>query len=80
LSYNEFAKALKDFKINITEEEARAAFCEFDRDNSGRISIDEFIRGVRGQMNSFRADLVRKAFAILDKDGDGVIRVIISFY
>jgi len=75
LSYNEFAKALKDFKINLTEEEARATFSEFDVDGSGRISIDEFIRGVRGEMNSFRADLVKRAFAILDKDGDGVIRV-----
>ena len=75
ISYSEFSKALRDFKIALTEEEARAIFRDFDSDNSGRISIDEFIRGVRGEMNNFRTNLVKQAFNVLDRDGDGVLRV-----
>ena len=75
ISYSEFSKALRDFKITLTEEEARAIFRDFDSDNSGKVSIDEFIRGVRGEMNDFRVNLVKQAFSVLDRDGDGVLRV-----
>jgi hypothetical protein len=50
-------------------------FKEFDCDNSGEISYDEFIRGIRGPMNSFRKMLVGKAFNIMDKDKSGVIDI-----
>lgn len=74
LSYKEFSKAVKDFKLDLNEEETRAVFKEFDTDNSGHISIDEFVRGVRGEMNPSRVSLVKLAFKALDKDGDGVLR------
>mmetsp|Transcript_25402 Transcript_25402/g.33170 ORF Transcript_25402/g.33170 Transcript_25402/m.33170 type:complete len:365 (-) Transcript_25402:458-1552(-) len=47
----------------------------FDRDQSGKISIEEFARGVRGQMSRDRKLLVRKAFQRLDKTGDGVVNI-----
>lgn len=73
LSYAEFHKGMQDFKIELTDNECRALFIEFDMDNSGKISIDEFVRGVRGPMNSFRTNLVKTAFNILDKNSDGVL-------
>lgn len=48
-------------------------FQYFDRDSSGSIDYDEFVRGVRGPMNSFRQNIVKAAFKKLDKDGSGVI-------
>jgi Ca2+-binding EF-hand superfamily protein len=50
-------------------------FDAFDRDRSGTVSYDEFIRGVRGPMNPFRIGLVKQAFTKLDKTGDGVVDI-----
>ena len=75
ISYREFTKALKDYKIDLNDDESRALFKEFDVDGSGVVSIDEFVRAVRGEMNEFRRNLVVQAFSVLDKDRDGVLRV-----
>ena len=48
-------------------------FTAFDRDGSGEIDYDEFVRGVRGSMNPFRQKIVKTAFTQLDRDGSGVI-------
>jgi len=45
----------------------------FDRDGSGSIDYDEFLRGVRGGMNDFRKNLALKAFDIMDKDHSGIL-------
>lgn len=50
-------------------------FAIFDRDDSGAINYDEFLRGVRGEMNDFRRRLTDKAFKIMDKDGSGVLEI-----
>lgn len=51
IDINEFKKAMKDFKVDISESDIRAVFTAFDRDGSGEIDYDEFVRGVRGPMN-----------------------------
>jgi Ca2+-binding EF-hand superfamily protein len=45
----------------------------FDRDGSGKVDYEEFLRAVRGEMNNYRVALVKKAFNILDKDKSGVL-------
>jgi len=45
----------------------------FDRDRSGTIDYDEFLRGVRGEMNQFRKNYAMKAFKIMDKDKSGIL-------
>jgi len=47
----------------------------FDRDRSGSIDYDEFLRGVRGEMNDYRANLAKKAFNIMDKDKSGTLNI-----
>lgn len=66
---------MKDFKVDLSDQETRAVFNYFDADGSGRVEIDEFIRPLRGEMNSFRVTLVKEAFRAIDKDNDGVLRV-----
>jgi Ca2+-binding EF-hand superfamily protein len=64
----EFTKAMSDFNLGFTEGEIQKLFSYFDFDRSGLIEYDEFIRAIRGPMNSFRKSIVAKAFNILDKD------------
>ena len=61
--------AIKDFKINISEEKARNIFESLDADSSGTISVDEFIQGVIGPLSPLRKRLTEEAFDHLDKDG-----------
>lgn len=75
INYNEFAKAMKDFGVGLSEEESKILFKEFDVDKSGHVSIDEFIRGIRGEMNGFRKNLIITCFKLLDKNGDGTLQV-----
>ena len=43
----EFKKAIKDFRVGISEKDIDRLFELFDRDRSGRIDYDEFLRGIR---------------------------------
>ena len=45
----------------------------FDSDKSGVISYDEFLRGVVGEMNSFRKNVVKTAYKKLERDSRGYV-------
>jgi Ca2+-binding EF-hand superfamily protein len=47
LDLYEFKKCCKDFRTGITEMDQERLFNIFDRDRSGKIDYDEFLRGVR---------------------------------
>jgi len=59
----------------VSDGDADRLFRIFDRDRSGKIDYDEFLRGVRGEMNEFRKTLAKKAFTIMDKDKSGVLNL-----
>jgi hypothetical protein len=46
-----------------------------DRDRSGTIDIDEFLIGIKGDLNDRRKKFVSMAFNILDIDGSGEITI-----
>ena len=71
----EFKKAVRDFRVDLTEKEIGMVFQAFDRDGSGAIDYDEFVRGVRGEMNQFRKKIVMAAFKRIDRDGSGVLDI-----
>ena len=73
IDFNEFKKACKTFNFGLEDNQMRIAFVAFDRDNTGEIDYDEFIRSVRGEMNEFRQKIVKKAFDILDINKNGQI-------
>lgn len=75
LDMYEFKKAVRDFRIGLTEKDSERLFRIFDRDGSGRIDYEEFLRGVRGEMNQFRVNLCKKAFTIMDKDRSGILNL-----
>ncbi|CAG9332419.1 unnamed protein product [Blepharisma stoltei] len=75
LDRNEFVKALRDFRLDVTEENARKLFRYFDVDGTGTIDYEEFVHRLRGEMSNARKQMVLQAFNKLDKTGDGFITV-----
>jgi Ca2+-binding EF-hand superfamily protein len=75
LSKAEFNKAMQDFALGFTAQQCSALFDYFDVDRSGSIDYDEFIRAIRGPMNSTRKLAVAAAYKKLDKDGNGWIDI-----
>jgi Ca2+-binding EF-hand superfamily protein len=71
----EFSKAMMDYQLGFTDAEIQKLFHYFDFDRSGLIEFDEFVRAIRGVMNDNRKAIVMKAFAHLDKDGNGWIDI-----
>ena len=66
---------LKENGHTLSPSEFERIFKYFDKNNDGKISYDEFLRGVRGALNARRSVLVEKVFAKLDKTGDGKVTV-----
>ena len=54
LSKSEFNKAMQDFALGFTPQQCSALFDYFDVDHGGSVDYDEFIRAIRGPMNSNR--------------------------
>lgn len=66
---------MRDFKIDVPEDQVTIVFNAFDLNRDGTISYDEFLRIIRGDLNSFRLTLVKKAFTKLDRDGSGIVDI-----
>ena len=75
LNMAEFVKAVRDFRVNLTEQDSRRLFAHMDADHSGEIDYEEFVHRVRGPMNNARKQLVTQAFNKLDKNGNGVVEL-----
>ena len=75
LSEQEFAKACRDFKTGISEENIPTLFTAFDTNHDGTLNIDEFLMAIRGELSDMRLKLVKQAFAKIDKDGSGYLDI-----
>lgn len=62
LDKSEFVKAMHDFRIGMNDRQCAQVYNVFDRDGSGEVSYDEFLRTIRGQMNPFRKNVALKAY------------------
>lgn len=50
----EFKYAMRDYGAEITEKECAAIVKYFDTNHDGKISFDEFLRAIRGELNPHR--------------------------
>lgn len=74
LSVDEFIVGCRECRIaKMTSEELNEVFRRFDKDGTGTLDFEEFLLALRPKMNEFRRKLVKKAFAKMDKTGDGII-------
>lgn len=73
LDLPELTKAIRDFRVDLSNNEVKILFNLLDTDQSGEVAYDEFLREIRGDMNNFRKKLVDQAFSKLDTDGSGVV-------
>ena len=69
----EFADGLLEMGIDLPNEQVDALLGFFDKNGDGKISLDEFLVGIRGQLNAKRQAAVDKAFLAFDKTCDGVV-------
>lgn len=75
ISLPEFAKACKDFRVGINEDNVPQLFDLFDTNHDGTLNIDEFLMAIRGELNDYRKALVEKAFRKIDRDASGYIEI-----
>ena len=73
LSLVEFKKALKEFKMDLSDADLRALFSFFDADGSGSIDFEELVQGLRDPLLPRRLKLVELAFSVIDRDGSGIV-------
>ena len=73
LDTNELMWGLKDFDIHLSEEQCNVLISHFDRDNSGTVNFDEFLRALRGDLSQSRLGFIRQAYNKLDINKDGQV-------
>eukprot|EP00762_Andalucia_godoyi_P003973 ANDGO_05640.mRNA.1 Crustacean calcium-binding protein 23 len=73
LDAEEISSGLSDYGVKVSKAEAATLISSFDRDGSGTLNLDEFLRAVRGDLNEARKKVALLAFAKFDKDGSGEI-------
>jgi Ca2+-binding EF-hand superfamily protein len=75
LDNQEFEQALAAFGIFPKKVELQALMKYYDTNGDGSITYDEFLNGLKDELSERRLNMVKKAFAMLDKDGSGVIGI-----
>lgn len=75
IDIQEFWKAMQDFKVKISQAEARQLFDLFDQDDNGVMDYDELLRNIKGPMNDRRKTIVKRVYDRLDIDHNGVLEV-----
>jgi Ca2+-binding EF-hand superfamily protein len=53
--------------------ELQALVKYYDVDSDGQISLEEFLRGLRDSLTERRENMVKRAFALMDRDGSGKV-------
>ena len=64
----EFKVGLKENGAKLTDKQAMTLLGFFDTDKDGCVNFDEFLVGIRGQLNAKRQAIVEKAFLKFNKD------------
>jgi len=75
ISKPEFEKACHEAAIGLSAEEMQDLWAYCTQNGSNFIAYEDFLRGVRGPLNSRRQAIVDMAFKVVDVDGSGIIDI-----
>mmetsp|Transcript_42301 Transcript_42301/g.30511 ORF Transcript_42301/g.30511 Transcript_42301/m.30511 type:complete len:96 (-) Transcript_42301:606-893(-) len=75
LDIEEFTEALAAYGIFPKKVDIQALMKFYDIDGDGNITYEEFLRGLREPLTERRLNMVKKAFALMDRDGSGILGV-----
>eukprot|EP01063_Lacrimia_lanifica_P020906 TRINITY_DN28178_c0_g1_i1.p1 TRINITY_DN28178_c0_g1~~TRINITY_DN28178_c0_g1_i1.p1 ORF type:complete len:557 (+),score=228.60 TRINITY_DN28178_c0_g1_i1:72-1742(+) len=75
LSLQELRDGFKGLGVPLTDFESKYVLQAFDKDSDGRLSLEEFLTGLRGDLNPRRRAIVERAFTSLDTDESGYIDI-----
>ena len=64
---------LNEAGCELSKDEIACLMEKFDEDCSGNLTFDEFLKGIRGDLNEARQAIVDQAYAKFDSDGSGEI-------
>jgi Ca2+-binding EF-hand superfamily protein len=73
LEFKEFKTAVKDFKLDLSDEDIQSIFNHFDKNNDGVLDMKEFMDMILGDLPSNRYGAVLQAFNKLDMQGRGSV-------
>lgn len=73
LEFGEFKKALEDYRVGCTGPEADQIFSIFDKNRNGTISFEEFMQTILSEINTYRINIIKQAFASLDTNLNGIL-------
>lgn len=71
----ELEHGLRNFGINLNNEQVGVLVKFFDKDGSGNINFNEFLSAIRGQLNDVRTSYIRAAYSKLDVNQDGLVKL-----
>lgn len=70
LDFREFIDGCRGRGIHkMTDQELKEVFATFDKDGSGTIDFEEFLRAIRPKMNDFRTKIVNNVFDMVSGGG-----------
>jgi Ca2+-binding EF-hand superfamily protein len=72
LDINEFEICLNRCGIFADKKEMKAVYKKFDKDGDG-IGLNEFLCQLKEPMSDRRANMVKRCFTCMDRDGSGII-------
>ena len=67
----EFKRAMEHFGMSLSELEVSQVLKYFDSNGDGKISFEEFLTAVRGDLSEARRDIVHQAFFSVDRSMSG---------
>lgn len=73
LDADEFEACLQKAGLFLSKQEAQALLKHFDLDGDRKVSCNEFLLQLREELNERRGTMVARCFAVLDRDGSGVL-------
>lgn len=75
LDFDEFKRALDDYRVGCNDAEANQVFVIFDKNRDGTINFEEFMSAILGDLSEYRMNLVKEAFRKLDSNGNGTLEM-----